>query len=236
MAELLTRPASSSPNITRTVTRSNLRKRTLPLQIAAHVGAWIPLTLLLWDYWQRNLGPDIIREATLRTGKSALVLLVLSLACTPVNIIFNYKPALKLRRPLGLYSFMYASLHFAIFIGVDYFFDFSLIKDALLEKRYALAGLAAGTILLALALTSTQGWKRRLRKNWTRLHKFVYAAGILAVVHFIWLVKQGVLEPWIWAGVVVVLLLVRIKPVKQWVSQGSRRLARLGRNLISSRP
>jgi sulfoxide reductase heme-binding subunit YedZ len=117
---------------------------------------------------------------------------------------------------------MYASIHFAIFIGVDYFFDFELIKDALFEKRYALVGLTTGLILLALALTSTVGWQRRLKKNWKRLHKFVYAAGILAVVHFIWLVKQGVLEPWIWAGVVAILLLLRYKPIKQRVLKISR--------------
>jgi sulfoxide reductase heme-binding subunit YedZ len=212
-----------------------MKKRLLPLQIAAHIGAWIPVVLLVWDFVQDKLGPDIIREATLRTGKTALVLLVLSLACTPVSIIFNYKSILKLRRPLGLYSFMYASIHFGIFIGVDYFFDFALIKDALLEKRYALAGLAAGTILLFLAVTSTNGWKRRLRKNWVRLHKLVYGAGILAVIHFIWLVKQGVLEPWIWAGVVLILLLVRLKPLKKAISQGSRRLSRFGRSLKLSR-
>jgi sulfoxide reductase heme-binding subunit YedZ len=212
-----------------------MKKRPSPLQVLAYVGAWIPMALLLWDYFQGNLGPDIIRGATLRTGKAALIMLVLSLACTPFSIVLNYKPLLKLRRPFGLYSFMYASIHFAIFIGVDYFFNFALIKDALLEKRYALAGLAAGLILLVLAITSTRGWKRRLRKNWSRLHKFAYAAGILAVIHFIWLVKQGVLEPWIWAGVVLVMLVIRIKLIKKWASNISRRVSRFTRSLILSR-
>jgi sulfoxide reductase heme-binding subunit YedZ len=193
------------------------RASVAPLQVAAHIAALIPLALLIWDFWQGNLGPDIIREATLRTGKAALILLVASLACTPINIIFKFKPVLKLRRPLGLYSFLYASIHFAIFIGVDYFFDLRLIRDALLEKRYALAGLAAGIILLALAITSTIGWQRRLKKNWKRLHKLVYVAGLLVALHFIWLVKQGVVEPWLWAFVIALLLLVRYKPIKQFV-------------------
>ena len=193
-----------------------------PLQIAAHIAALIPLLWLLWDLWQGNLGPDIIRGVTLRTGKAALILLVASLSCTPINIVFGYKPPLKLRRPLGLYSFMYASIHFSIFIGVDYFFNFKLIQDALFEKRYALVGLTTGLILLALALTSTVGWQRRLKKNWKRLHKFVYLAGILAVVHFIWLVKQGVLEPWIWAIGVAILLLLRLNPIKQRILKLSR--------------
>ena len=198
------------------------RNNITPIQVAAHIAALIPLALLIWDFWQGNLGPDIIREATLRTGKAALILLVASLACTPIHIIFKFKPALKLRRPLGLYSFLYASIHFAIFIGVDYFFDLALIKDALLEKRYALAGLTAGIILLALALTSTIGWQRRLKKNWKRLHKLVYVAGLLGALHFIWLVKQGVVEPWIWAFVISLLLLLRYKPIKQFVLAHNR--------------
>ncbi|MFC1997391.1 sulfite oxidase heme-binding subunit YedZ [Chloroflexota bacterium] len=193
-----------------------------PLQIVAHITALIPLALLLWGFWQGTLGPDIIRAATLRTGKAALILLVASLACTPINIVFGFKPVLKLRRPLGLYSFMYASIHFAIFIGVDYGFNLSLLQDALLEKRYALVGLTTGLILLSLALTSTVGWQRRLKKNWKRLHKFVYAAGILAVVHFIWLVKQGVLEPWVWAIGVGILLLIRVPIIKRHVLKISR--------------
>ncbi len=188
------------------------------LQIFTHIAAWIPLVVGLWDFWQGNLGPDIIREATLRTGKTALILLLLSLACSPINFLFKFRPALKLRRPLGLYSFMYASIHFAIFIGVDYFFDFSLIQDALLEKRYAIVGLTTGIILLLLAITSTKGWQRRLKKNWKRLHSLVYVAGILAVVHYIWLVKQGVSDPWFYAGIAVVLLSLRIKQIKKWTS------------------
>ena len=190
-------------------------RRFHPLQIIAYIGVWVPLTILVWDFTHDNLGADIIREATLRTGKTALTLLVLSLACTPVSTILNYKPLLKLRRPLGLYSFMYASIHFSIFIGVDYFFDLTLIKEALLEKRFAIVGLTTGLILLVLAITSTQGWKRRLKKRWVQLHKLAYLAGFLATVHFVWLVKQGVVEPWIWMGVVLILLLARVPPVKR---------------------
>jgi len=187
-----------------------------PLQIAAHIGALIPLALMVWDIFTNNYGPDPIREFTLRTGKTALILLLLSLACTPINMLFKYKQVLKLRRSLGLYSFLYASIHFSIFIGVDYFFNFALIQDALLEKRYAIVGLTTGLILLTLAITSTLGWQRRLKKNWKKLHRFVYLAGILAVTHYIWLVKQGVIQPWIYAGILLILLTLRTKPVKKW--------------------
>ena len=189
-----------------------------PLQIAAHLGALIPLALMVWDIFTNNFGPDPINEFTHRTGKTALVLLLLSLACTPANTLFKFKAALKLRRPLGLYSFFYASVHFAIFIGVDFYFDFRLIQEALLEKRYALVGLATGLILLALAFTSTLGWQRRLKKNWKKLHKLAYAAGILAVVHYIWLVKQGVLQPWVFAGILLLLLSLRIPAIKKAIA------------------
>ncbi|MDH3943434.1 MAG: sulfoxide reductase heme-binding subunit YedZ [Anaerolineae bacterium] len=187
------------------------------IQILVHIGAWIPLALGLWDFWNVNLGPDPIREVTLRTGKTALTLLMLSLACTPINTLFKFKPVLKLRRPLGVYSFMYASIHFSIFIGVDYFFNWEQIVEALFEKRYAIVGLSTGLILLPLAITSTKGWKRRLKKNWKRLHKLAYAAGVLAVIHYIWLVKQGVVEPWFWAGGLLILLSLRVKQVKRLV-------------------
>ena len=125
-----------------------LKRKVSPfLQVGTHIGALLPLMVGLWDLYQGQLGVDPIREATLRTGKTALWLLVLSLACTPINTVFKFNPILKLRRPLGLYSFMYASIHFAIFIGVDYFFAWHLIADALFEKRYAIVGLLAGLIL-----------------------------------------------------------------------------------------
>lgn len=200
------------------------QRKITPLQVIVHFASWFPLAWLVWDFWLGNLGPEPIRAAILRTGKAALLWLILSLACTPLNILFGFKPVLKLRRPLGLYSFMYASLHFSLFVGIDYFFDFALIKDALFEKRYALVGLAAGLILLLLAITSTDGWKRRLRSNWKRLHKLTYAAGILAIIHFVWSVKQGVLEPWIWGIVMASLLLFRLKAVKKWASLRAKAL------------
>jgi sulfoxide reductase heme-binding subunit YedZ len=196
------------------------------LQALAHIGALIPLALMIWDVFSGNYGPDPIREFTLRTGKSALVLLILSLACTPINTLFKYGQVLRLRKPLGLYAFLYASIHFAIFIGVDYGFNMKLIQDALLEKRYALAGLTTGLILIPLAITSTRGWMKRLGKNWKKLHRLVYLAGILAVVHYVWLVKQGVSQPWVFAGILLLLLSLRIKPIKTWAGslfKGARR-------------
>jgi sulfoxide reductase heme-binding subunit YedZ len=146
-------------------------------RITVHIGALIPLAVLIWSYSHGQLTADPIRAIILRTGKTALILLVLSLACTPVNSLFGFKPALKVRRALGLYAFLYAAIHLSVFVGLDYGFDPALLQDALLEKRYALVGFAAFLILLPLAITSTRGWMRRLGQTWKKLHQWVYPGG-----------------------------------------------------------
>ncbi|HXV97907.1 MAG TPA: protein-methionine-sulfoxide reductase heme-binding subunit MsrQ [Anaerolineae bacterium] len=188
------------------------------LRILTHLGALMPLAWLLWDYWFDNLTVNPIQDITFRTGKPALILLVLSLACTPVNTLFGFKKVLPLRKPLGLYAFMYVCLHFLTFVGLDYGFDLGLIYEAIFEKRYALVGFAAFLILLPLAITSTQGWMRRLGKNWKRLHRWVYLVGILAVVHYVWLVKSDIREPLLYGAAVGVLLLLRLPVVRKAVA------------------
>ena len=186
------------------------------LQILTHVAALLPLALLAWDYWQGQL-IDLVREITTRTGKTALILLILSLACTSINIIFGFKQVMRVRRALGLYAFMYAGLHFLTFVGLDYGFDFDLLGQGILDQRYVLVGFAAGLLLLLLAITSTQGWQKRLGKNWKRLHQLVYLAGVLDVVHFTWLAKDN-REPLRYGVVVALLLIMRIPGIRKAVS------------------
>ena len=199
-------------------------KKTLQriLKLTVHVGALIPLALMIWDYTQGNLGAEPIREITLRTGKTAIVLLMLSLAVTPAHIWFGWKQIIPLRRLLGLYSFFYVALHLIIFLWLDYLLDPQLIAEALFAKWYALIGLAAFLILLPLAITSTRSAMRRLGKKWKTLHKWVYVAGILAVLHYFLLVKNSYTEPLIFAAVLGLLLLTRVKPVKQTILQWRR--------------
>jgi methionine sulfoxide reductase heme-binding subunit len=191
-----------------------LRFQTGWLRIVTHAGALIPLALLIWDYWQDQLTANPIQNITFRTGKTALVLLVLSLACTPISNLFGFKQVLALRRALGLYAFTYASLHFLTFIGLDYGFDPGLIQEAIFKKRYALVGFAAFLTLLPLAITSTRGWMKRLGKRWKRLHRLVYVAALLAAVHFVWLVKSDVREPLAYGAIVVLLLAARLTKVR----------------------
>lgn len=179
------------------------------LRILIHVGALTPLVRLAWSYWQ-GLFFDPIRQITSSTGKTALVLLMLSLACTPIAVL-GFKRVMRVRRALGLYAFLYASLHGLTFVGWDYGFDFGLLKPTILDQRFVLAGSAAFLLLLPLAITSTQGWQKRLGKHWRRLHRLVYLAGILVIVHFMWLVKDP-REP-LWYGIVLALLLILRIPV-----------------------
>ena len=193
------------------------------LQVVVHVGALLPLAWLLWRASQGLFLVDPVREITTITGRTALALLLLSLACTPLNTITGYKPLLRLRRPLGLYAFFYASLHFATFVGLDYAFDFELLGEAIFDQRYVVVGFFAGLILLALALTSTKGWQIRLRKNWKRLHRLVYLAGILVAVHYMWLSKD-ISEPLPYVIIIALLLVLRIPGIRRVVSHTRQRL------------
>jgi methionine sulfoxide reductase heme-binding subunit len=202
-----------------------------PLQIVVHVVAWVPLAVLLWDGAHDRLTANPIQEITYRTGKTALILLVLSLACTPANTVFGFRQALKLRRPLGLYGFLYAAIHFLIFTVLDYGLDWGLISDTIAEKRYVLVGFAALLLLLPLAITSTKGWMKRLGQVWKRLHWLVYLAVPLAVVHFVWLIKGDPTEPLEYGALVLLLLALRIPQAKRFFVALRNRL-----RLIAPRP
>jgi len=202
------------------------------LQILTHMAALLPLARLVWEYWQGSLFiVDPVQEITTRTGKTALILLVLSLACMPINIVFGFKQVLRLRRALGLYAFMYATLHALTFVGLDYGLDPDLIGQAIFDQRFVLAGFATFLLLLTLAVTSTRGWQKRLGKNWKRLHRLAYLAGILAVVHFAWSVKD-MAEPLRYGAIVALLLVMRIPSFRRVMSNIRGQLETKQRNHI----
>ena len=206
------------------VRRAKAARKWTPLRILVHLGAWVPLSLLIWDYFAGNLTVNPIQDLVQRSGKYALFLLVLSLACTPLNTAFGLRQALTVRRALGVYAFLYAFLHFMLFIGLDYGFAWDLIYEAIFEKPFVVVGLITLTILTTLAATSFQWWMKRLGKNWKRLHRLVYVAGVLVIVHFAWASKgdllrlQGdILEPFYYGLAVALLLIARIPVVRQAV-------------------
>ena len=197
--------------------------------LTVNLAASLPLIVLIWDYVHHTLSVDPVSAINNRTGRAAIVMLLFGLACTPVNTVFGFRKALTVRKALGLWAFFYASLHLLNFVGLDYFFDFNMIlQDAVLKKPYILAGLGALLILLALAITSTRGWMRRLGRTWKRLHRLVYAAGGLAVLHFLWQAKAAKrMDPLLYALALALLLILRIPALRRAIV--ARRTQWLGR-------
>lgn len=192
-------------------------------QLLVHGAALIPLAWLIFDAARGELTANPIQAIEQRTGKAALMLLTASLACTPLNTVTGWRLILRWRRPLGLYAFMYAVLHFLAFIGLDYAFALDLIWADVAGKRYIFVGAIAWVTLLALALTSTQAAMKRLGARWKRLHRGAYVAGGLVIVHYVWAVKADIREPVAWGIGLAVLLVLRLAPVKRWFTEGRRR-------------
>jgi len=199
--------------------------RLSPLQIIVHLSAWVLAAWLVLDALTGNLTVNPIQAAEQRTGRYAIYFLALSLACTPLNTIFGLRQAIAVRRPLGLYAFMFAAAHFLIFIGLDYGFDLAILLLDVGTKKYIFAGALALLILTPLALTSFKWWMKRLGKNWKRLHRLVYLAAVAAVFHFAWAKKgdlfslQGDIGLPVFLGVVVLsLLALRITPVRKAIA------------------
>lgn len=196
-------------------------------QVLAHVGALIPLTWLIFDAAAGRLSVNPIQDIEQRTGKYALILLALSLWCTPALILSGWAQLTRWRRPVGLYAFGYAALHFATFIGLDYGFNWQFLWKDVASKRYIFVGLAALLILIPLAVTSTKGWQKRLGKAWRKLHRWVYLAGGLVIVHYVWAVKADIREPLIWGAMVALGYLLRVPAIRSAIvaRRGKRRAA-----------
>ena len=196
--------------------------RYTPLQIAVHVYAWSALIHILFDLVTGNVSANPIQELEQRTGRHAITLLVLSLACTPLNTLFKWPELIKRRRTLGLYAFLYATIHVLIFVNLDYGLAWSLIIQTVFEKPYIVVGMIAFLLLVPLAFTSFNIWKMRLKKNWKRLHQLIYLIAPLVVLHYAWSKKgdffalQGeIVRPLIYGLVVVILLAFRIPQVRR---------------------
>jgi sulfoxide reductase heme-binding subunit YedZ len=199
-------PAAGAPARPRRARRDPLRvarPATLVLVLA-------PLALLLLDALLGRLGANPIERVTHWTGTTALTLLLATLAVTPVRRLTGWNRIAPLRRTLGLAAFFYAMLHFLTYVALDLFFDFGLVAEDILKRPYITVGFAAFLLLVPLAVTSTRGWIRRLGRNWQRLHRLVYAAAGLAVLHYFWKVKADTARPLLFAGALALLLVLRL--------------------------
>jgi sulfoxide reductase heme-binding subunit YedZ len=175
------------------------------------------------------LGVDPKATLLHQTGETALAILLITLSVTPFRRIFKINRIQAVRRMLGVFSFTYALLHLSIYLVFDQLCyswatcDFSTIWEDILKRKFIFVGQSAFLILLLLAITSTTGWMRRLKKNWQRLHRLVYVAAIAGIVHFIWIQKSDISEPLNWAYWLAALLAIRVYFAiqKKWTPRGA---------------
>jgi sulfoxide reductase heme-binding subunit YedZ len=180
-------------------------------KVAIGVVAMVPASGTAWQAFHGGLGPNPIAEAENQLGLWTLILLMATLACTPIKVVTGWSFPLRLRRMLGLETFAYAFLHFATYLGVDQFFDFHEIGVDIVKRKFITIGFLAFLLLIPLAVTSTNGMVRRLGfARWKSLHRLVYLIAALGVIHFVWRVKSDVRQPLVFAVVLAVLLLIRV--------------------------
>ena len=195
-------------------------------KLAIGVLALVPAARIGVLALQGDLGANPIAEAMNRLGFWTLTLLLATLAPTPIQIVTGWKWPLRLRRMLGLETFLYVCLHFAVYLGLDQFFDVAAIGKDIAKRPFITVGFTAFVLLIPLAITSTDGMVRRLGfARWKRLHRLIYVVAVLGVVHFVWRVKSDLRQPLIFAGVLAVLLVIR-----------SLRLARAAKAVRSTSP
>ena len=193
------------------------RPTLITLKTLTWLACLSPFALLVYESVTNSLGPDPTSTIALTTGYNTLLLLVLTLAVSPLRLLSpRLSWLIKFRRLLGLFAFFYATIHLATYVALYANFNLSVFETDITKRRFIIAGFCAYLLLLPLAATSTTWAIRKLGgKRWNRLHKLIYFAAICGIIHYWWQVKPGVLSPLRLTIVLGVLLLAR--PVLTWV-------------------
>lgn len=181
------------------------------------LAALLPFLALLWRGFDGTLGANPVETISHATGDWALRFLCLTLCCTPLRRLSGQSWPLRLRRMLGLYAFFYASLHVLTYFALDLEFDFAQLGAEVIKRPWICVGFIAYLLLIPLAVTSTQAMMKRLGRRWAALHRAIYAISILAVLHFLWLVKADVREPLLYALILAVLFGWRLR--ERWLNR-----------------
>lgn len=206
-ARKLRRSAAASAGSPR---RRSSRTVTWVLKPIIWVGAAAPAAILVIRFIQNDLGFNPVETLTHWTGFTALTLLMITLAVTPIRRLTGWNPLIKARRLIGLFAFFYVCLHLLIYMLFDHQFSLAGIGEDIAERPYITVGFASFLLLIPLAVTSTQKMIRRLGKRWQKLHRLVYVAAALGVLHFFWKEKRDTSDPEIFALILAVLLAIRI--------------------------
>jgi len=190
---------------------------------AVVTGSLVPLAVMAWRAAAGRLGANPIATSLNQLGLLALVLLLLSLACTPLRLAASWTWPARIRRVLGLAAFFAALLHFVVYVVLDQGFDLGVLTADLLERPFILVGFVALVLLLPLALTSTKRSVTALGYvAWSRLHRIVYLVGVLGIVHFYMRVKADTTLPIAFGAVLALLFAARLLAAYQ-----KRRVRRL---------
>ena len=204
-------------------------RAVVALKVLVHLACLTPFLILAWHTYHdlthpgavALLGPDPTATLAHGTGFATLRILIISLVITPVRRLSKSLGWLvRFRRMLGLYAFFYASVHLLVYLKLYANLDWPTLVDDLSKRRYIIAGFSAWLLLLPLALTSTKWSIRKLGKRWQVLHRLVYVAAVLGIVHYWWIVKTGVLDPLKITIVLAIVLLAR--PAWLWIDARRR--------------
>jgi len=171
----------------------------------------VPLFLLIWRFEQQKLGANPIEKITHTTGDWTIRFLLITLSVTPFRKLLNQPKLARFRRMLGLFAFFYGCLHLTTWIWLDKFFDLKEMWADVVKRRFITVGMLAFVLLIPLAITSTNGWVRRLGfVRWQRLHRLVYFSAAAGVIHYYWLVKSDVRLPLFYGTILMVLMTYRL--------------------------
>ena len=208
-----------------------------------HAIGWLPLIYMAYAFLTNRLTINPIQELEQILGRIAIYWLVATLGVTPLYTLTGWRDLPNQRRAIGMYAFLYICLHLTVFLGLDYAFNLAQIWNLIAGKTYLWIGAMAFLLLIPLAVTSFDAFKRRMGRNWKRLHWLVYPATLISILHYalsqkgnLFTLQGNILSPFLWGLLAVVLLVLRLPPLRRWLSEVRRRLvAALHRNAVSKK-
>lgn len=203
------------------------------LRLATLVALCLPAADLAWRWYTGDLEPRAVTLATHITGDWAVVFLLVSLALTPARAVFDWSPLIHIRRRIGVAAALYALAHFLIYV-LDQKWNLVVVATEIVKRFYLTIGFVALLALMALAITSTNGWQKRLKRNWKRLHWLVYPAVTLALLHFFIQSKVNIGEAAFAAGLFAWLMLWRVLPARLRTGFAGLFLLAAGATLITA--
>ena len=180
------------------------------LRILTFLVCLIPFVLLLLKVLQNDLGPDPAKELALETGEWSIRFLLLALAMTPLRHLSGRMEFAQRRRMVGLFALFYASVHFLVWVIFLLGLRWGAILEEVVERPYITIGFASFLILIVLGATSPRVMVLKLGKNWRRLHRLVYVAGVLAIIHLVWIVRTDLSEALLYGAILAGLLVWRL--------------------------